>query len=328
MFIPILGGLLVLSEELLGALGEGGGEGGVAGLVHQEFLVAACGGLGIQREGVLALRLIGGVEAEQVPVAALHGLLHLALAVGHAALDGVHLAGSVADNQGGTVILLGLADGGEGLVGVGAHGHLGHVDVAVLHGDLRQALLGHRFARGGKLGHLADVGGLGGLAAGVGVDLGVKDEDVDVFAGGDDVVQTAVADVVGPAVAAEDPHGFLHQVLLQAEDLSGQGAGGAVAVLLARGLEGLGVGNDLALLVAENLLAGIAGGKGLQLVGGHQALTQLGDVLLGGLGVGNAVVHSVQPLLSGLAQGGVHVAGEKLAGLLGQPLADDLLAQV
>ncbi len=43
------------------------------------------------------------------------------------------------------------------------------------------------------------------LAAGVRIDLGVEHQDVDVAAGGQHVVQAAEADVVGPAVAADDP---------------------------------------------------------------------------------------------------------------------------
>src|SRR3970282_542921 len=36
-------------------------------------------------------------------------------------------------------------------------------------------------------------------------DLGVEDEDVDVATGAEDLVDAAEADVVGPAVAADDP---------------------------------------------------------------------------------------------------------------------------
>ena len=77
-------------------------------------------------------------------------------------------------------------------------------------------------AGGGKLRNLAEVRGLGGLAAGVGVDLGVEDEDVDVLAGGKHVVQAAEADVVGPAVAAEDPDGLLGEVGLVGQDRLGR----------------------------------------------------------------------------------------------------------
>ena len=58
-------------------------------------------------------------------------------------------------------------------------------------------------------------GGLGHLAARVGVDLGVEDEDVHVPAAGEDVVQAAVADVIRPAVAADDPDRFLDEVVGQ-----------------------------------------------------------------------------------------------------------------
>ena len=101
-------------------------------------------------------------------------------------------------------------------------------------------------AGGGELRNLADVGRLGGLAAGVGVDLGVEDEDVDVVAGGQDVVQAAEADVVGPAVAAEDPDGLLGQVLLVRQDRLGAAAArrspaAASIGAAASGTDGLGV---------------------------------------------------------------------------------------
>ena len=227
------------------------------------------------------------------------------------------------------MIGLGLADGRQGLVGIGAHGYLGHIDVAVAHGNLRQGLLGHHLTGGGELRHLADVGGLGGLAAGVGIHLGVKDHHVDVLAGGQDMVQTAEADIVGPAVAAEDPHGLLGEVLLVGQNLCRQGAGLAVAVGSASGLEGFGMGLHLAQLVAEDAGGGGAGQERQALVHGHDGVLEDGDVLLGGLGVGGAVLHGIQPLLGGGLQLGHGVVnGDEGAGLVGQALADGLLAQV
>ena len=116
--------------------------------------------------------------------------------------------------------------------GVGAHGHLSHIDVAVGHGDLSQASSWMALPAAANWSHLADVGGLGSLAAGVGVHLGVEDQDVHILAGGQDVVHAAEADVVGPAVAAEDPHGLLGQVFFSSRMAFGQLAGVAVAVLL------------------------------------------------------------------------------------------------
>ena len=64
------------------------------------------------------------------------------------------------------------------LLGIGAHGDGSHVHVAIAHGDLRKILFLDILARGGELGNRADVRGLGGLTAGVGINLRVEDECV------------------------------------------------------------------------------------------------------------------------------------------------------
>ena len=112
----------------------------------------------------------------------------------------------------------------------------------------------------GELSDLAQVRGLGGLTAGVGVDLGVEDEDVDVVAGSQDVVQATEADIVGPAVAAEDPEGFLGEVSLVGEDRLGSVA----AALLELGNVGSGSGLG-GLGVVDGVDPSLAGG--LELIG-------------------------------------------------------------
>ena len=82
-----------------------------------------------------------------------------------------------------------------------------------------QILLLDLLAGCGELRHLADLRSLGGLAAGVGIYLGVEDHDVHIFARGQHMVHTAVTDVIGPAVAAEDPDGSLGQEVLVLQDL-------------------------------------------------------------------------------------------------------------
>ena len=172
----------------------------------------------------------------------------------------MHLAGAVADDEGRAVVGLGLVNGLEGLSRVGAHGDLRHVDVAVAHGDLGQGLLLGHLTGSGELSDLAQVRGLGGLAAGVGVDLGVEDEDVDVVARSQDVVQATEADVVGPAVAAEDPEGLLGEVSLVGEDRLGSVA----AALLELGNVGSGSGLG-GLGVVDGVNPSLAGG--LELIG-------------------------------------------------------------
>jgi hypothetical protein len=73
---------------------------------------------------------------------------------------------------------------------------------------LRAALAGDRELRRGRHRRRLRL-----LAAGVRVDLGVEHEHVDVGAAGQHVVEAAVADVVGPAVTADDPHGFLDEIV-------------------------------------------------------------------------------------------------------------------
>src|SRR5690606_15550031 len=114
--------------------------------------------------------------------------------------DAVGDAVAVGDDQRRAVVRLRLEESPDGLPVIGAHGHRRHVDVAVLHGDGRQVLLGLLLPLGGELGDGAPGRRLGGLPARVGVHLGIQHEDVDVGAGGQDVVKAAVTDVVGPAV--------------------------------------------------------------------------------------------------------------------------------
>ena len=106
------------------------------------------------------------------------------------------------------------------------------------------------------------------------------------------MIQTAEADVVSPAVAAEDPDGLLGEVLLVSQDLATQLAGVALAA------------------------------------GNHSGL-QGSDVLLGGVGVGLAIVHSVEPgLRSGLEVGVSPGHGQQGVGLVHQTVADGFLTEV
>ena len=111
----------------------------------------------------------------------------------------------VRDDERGAGICLRLADRLQHLILVGTHVDLGNVDVAVGHRHHAEILLLRLLARCGKLCNRSRRRGLRRLTARIGVNLGVKDHDVDVFARSEHVIHTAVADVVCPAVAAEDP---------------------------------------------------------------------------------------------------------------------------
>ena len=70
---------------------------------------------------------------------------------------------------------------------------------------------------GGELGDGTCGSGLRALSAGVGVHLGVDDDDVDILAAGQDVVEAAESDIIAPAVAAEDTLAVLGPVVLVGE---------------------------------------------------------------------------------------------------------------
>ena len=109
---------------------------------------------------------------------------------------------------------LGLLDDVEVLGLAGAHSHLGDIDVAVALGNHTEVFLADLLTRGGKLGDSTRGSGLRALSAGVGVHLGVDDDDVDVLAAGQHVVQTAESDIVAPTVAAEDPLALLDRLVI------------------------------------------------------------------------------------------------------------------
>ena len=111
----------------------------------------------------------------------------------------------VRDDERGAGICLRLTDRLQHLILVGTHVDLGNVDIAVGHRHHAEILLLRLLARCGKLCNRSRRRGLRCLTARIGVNLGVKDHDVDVFTRSEHVVHTAVADVVCPAVAAEDP---------------------------------------------------------------------------------------------------------------------------
>ena len=100
--------LLRLGEELLGSLGEGTGQSVVTNLAHDEVTIRSSGSLAVELEGILALVSQTRIITEAVPVACFNSLLLLELRNAHAALDTVVDTGSVADDEGRTVVAFSL----------------------------------------------------------------------------------------------------------------------------------------------------------------------------------------------------------------------------
>src|SRR5690349_5124817 len=212
------GGDVFLGEfqETFGFFGVALGEHGVAGFVVDEILERDAGGAAIELEAAFF-----GVEAEERPVAGIDGGLLLIDA--EAQVVAVGDAVAVGDDEARAIVGFGFEEGFDAVHVAGAHGDLGDVDAAIADGHHGEVFFAGRFTAGGELGDGAARCGLGGLAAGVGVDFGVEHEDVDVAAAGEDVIEAAVADVVGPTVAADYPDGFLDERVGEREQVAGFG---------------------------------------------------------------------------------------------------------
>ena len=278
-------------------MGEGLHQRVVADFAHYEVAeFAPVGLLRVEVESVLPHRLCGvvgradtllflsRVVVPEVPVAALDGFLLLVLRATHTDLDAVVDAGRVADDERRAVVGLGLLDDVEVLGLAGAHSDLCHIDVAVALGNHTKVFLANLLAAGGELGDSAGRGGLGALSAGVGVHLGVHDDDVHVLAAGQHVVEAAESDIIAPTVAAEDPLALLDEAVTELEELLADvaaaglhqrdelvgdflGLEGVLAVLDPLGEEGLDFGaaavaGEAFLHNALHAVAHLAGGGG------------------------------------------------------------------
>ena len=184
----------------------------------------------IEQERVLSGRPQHRVIAQQRPVPAGHGTVLLIHPLTH--FDAVRNALAVGDYQRRAVVRLRFAECLQRLLRVGTHRDLGDVDVAV--GDRLESeiLQRHRLTGSGELGHRAQWGRLRHLTAGVGVDLGVEHQHVDVAPAGQDVVEPTGPDVVRPAVTADDPHAAPDQVVHHTAQIAGHGGIEAVEAAL------------------------------------------------------------------------------------------------
>ena len=123
---------------------------------------------------------------------------------------------AIGNDQRRPVVGLGLAEGAQGLLGIGAERDARHVHVGVGDRLEGEVLRRDRLARGGELRDRPERRRLRHLPAGVGVHLGVHHQHVDVLPARQHMIEPARADVVRPAVATDDPHAAANQVLQDA----------------------------------------------------------------------------------------------------------------
>ena len=167
--------------------------------------------LEVKLERILALGDALRVIAIERPVARRDSSLGLLGHAGHTGGSGHSVLHTrrIVDHESRTVVSFGFRDGLDGLTRIGGDSDGGDVDVLVLHGHTTQVLLHQRLAASSELGDSGHLSGLGLLTTGVGVHFGIEDEDVDVFALSEDVIDTTVANIVGPAISTNNPLGQL-----------------------------------------------------------------------------------------------------------------------
>ena len=98
------------------------------------------------------------------------------------------------------MICLCLADRFEGLCLVSTHSDLSYIDITIGGSNHTQVFLADTLTHSCELSDSAERRSLGCLTTGVGVHLGIEHEDVDIFAGSDNVVESAVTDIIGSTV--------------------------------------------------------------------------------------------------------------------------------
>ena len=119
---------------------------------------------------------------------------------------------SVSDDQGRTFVGFCFFQSFYQLVRVCTQSNLCYVYIAIAHSQSTQVFLHCGFTACCELCNSTDRCSFGGLTACVGVYFCIYNQNVYVTTGSQNVVQTAVTDIVCPAVAAVHPHGFLCQV--------------------------------------------------------------------------------------------------------------------
>src|SRR5574344_2958883 len=203
--------LLELVGEFLRDFRLGARKGLVAVLGVDVFRYRNRGLLAVQRERSLALRDKLRIVTEERPVTGIDG--HLLVGALAAEVESVVDARAVRDDERRSVMRFGFLEDLERLNVIRAYGDAADVNVLVAPRDESEVLLACALARGGEQSDRAAVSGLGSLSTRVGIHFGVEHEDVHVFACGHHVIQSAVADIVCPAVTAHDPHGLLDEVI-------------------------------------------------------------------------------------------------------------------
>src|SRR5579884_1459883 len=175
----------------------------------------------VKDQGVLAFVQQSRVIAIERPVAGLYGQFLLFQSLDH--IDAMRDTVAVGDDERGAIIRLGIDEGAQGLLIVGSHRHARDVDVTIGHRQHAQVFLGQGLAARREFGDGPARRRFRGLPSCVRVHFGIQHQHVDVAPGGQDMIEAAVADIVGPAIAADNPDALAHQHVRDSEQVARMG---------------------------------------------------------------------------------------------------------
>ena len=206
------------SEEFISEFGFRTFEEVETGFLEREIFELDLRIFAIEFEGIDS-RIGGRLITIEGPVTAGDSIFDAILSLRH--IDTVVNAGAISDNEGGSFIGFSFCNRFNGLVSIGAQGDGCDVDITVGHSELTEVFFAARFTAGSEFSDSATACGLRGLTASIGVDFGIEDEDIDVTTEGEDVIEAAVTDIVGPAIAAHDPEGAFEEGIRDSEESFG-----------------------------------------------------------------------------------------------------------
>ena len=132
-------------------------------------------------------------------------------------------AGRIGNEDGWSLVGGGLLHCPNGLFWIRPEGDLTDINMAVIDSDEPQILLRNELSAGRELCRRSAWGRLRFLAARIRIDFRVHDQNIDVAVVGQHVIETAEANVVGPAIAANDPDNAVQQMVGQGIKILGFG---------------------------------------------------------------------------------------------------------
>ena len=148
-----------------------------------------------------------------MPVTCFNCTFDFVLSAAHAAFQTMVDTRSVSDDQGRTMVAFSFQQSFYQLVLVCAHCNLCNVNVAIAHSHHTQVFFLNSLTGSSELSNCTSRSSFGSLTACVGVNFCIEYQNVYIFAGSQYVVQTAVTDIVSPAVTTEDPLRFFNQLI-------------------------------------------------------------------------------------------------------------------